>query len=390
MKRNVLQLIGSFHQGGSELQAVQLTRLLHERSTYDVSVACLDPTGVLRQEIDQLQIEIEAYPLTSFHDRNFIVQLCRFAVQLQRRHIHIVHTHDFYTNVFGIAAARLAGVPVRIASRRQTARRSRPQRLAERAAYRLSHAIVANCEAARTELIKEGVPARKISTIHNGLDFARVIPLAHRDGALAAFGLPRDRRFVTIIANLRLSMKDHPMFLRAALRVKGSIPDAAFVIAGEGELTDTMRELAARIGLANDVFFIGHCDRVADLLALSDVCVLSSTSEGFSNAILEYMAASRPVVATKVGGAGEAIIEGETGHLVTPGDDQAMAERIVLLLRHPRRAREMGELGRATVEQKFSSEAQLQLTLNLYNRLLAAAQPEAQEAKEIQSELTRG
>jgi glycosyltransferase involved in cell wall biosynthesis len=125
-------------------------------------------------------------------------------------------------------------------------------------------------------------------------------------------------------------------------------------------------------------------------LAVSDVCVLSSTSEGFSNAILEYMAASRPVVATAVGGASEAIVEGETGYLVSPGDDETMAQRIVSLLCHPGRAREMGELGRATVEQKFSSEAQLELTLNLYNRLLAAAQPEPHEAKEIQSELTRG
>ena len=133
-----------------------------------------------------------------------------------------------------------------------------------------------------------------------------------------------------------------------------------------------------------------RCKRVADLLALSDVCVLSSTSEGFSNAILEYMAASRPVVATEVGGAREAIIEGETGYLVAPGDDETMAKRIVSLLRHPRRAREMGELGRATVQQKFSSDAQLALTLNLYNRLLAAAEPEAQETQEIQSELTRG
>ena len=390
MKKNVLQLIGSFHQGGSELQAVQLTRLLHERSNYDVRVACLDPTGVLRNEVDQLPIEIATYPLTSFHDRNFVVQLWRFAAQLRKHHIHIVHTHDFYTNVFGIAAATLAGVPVRVASRRQIARRSRPQRLAERASYRLSHAIVANCEAARGELIKEGVQAGKINTIHNGLNLERVTTRVSRDEALTALALPRDRRFVTIVANLRLSMKDHSMFLRAALRVKGSVPAAAFVIAGEGELTDTMRELAARVGLENDVFFIGHCDRVADLLAVSDVCVLSSTCEGFSNAILEYMAAARPVVATQVGGAREAILEGETGYLVPPGDDQTMAQRIVSLLCHPGRAREMGLLGRATVEQKFSSEAQLEQTLNLYNRLLAAVQPEAQEAKEIQSELTRG
>ena len=235
--------------------------------------------------------------------------------------------------------------------------RTAAQKFIERRAYNLSHAVVANAEAVRRQLIKEGVRARKIAVVYNGLDMNRLAPSAdvRRDEALASFGLPAQtrRRFVTIVANMRLPVKDQQTFLRAAGRVREAVPEAAFVLAGEGELADSLRALAAQLGLERDAFFIGRCERVAELLAVSDVCVLSSKAEGFSNAILEYMAAARAVVATDVGGAREVVVEGETGHLVQVGDDAAMAERIVSLLKDPARAREMGGRGRRALSRCF-------------------------------------
>jgi glycosyltransferase involved in cell wall biosynthesis len=152
------------------------------------------------------------------------------------------------------------------------------------------------------------------------------------------------------------------------------VPEAAFVLAGEGELTGEMRALATELDLASDVFFTGRCERVADLLAISDVCVLSSRAEGFSNSILEYMAAGRAVVATRVGGAGEVVVEGETGYLIEAGDDEQMAARIISLLRDRDGARRMGARGREIVEQRFSCEAQLERTASLYDQLLTAKQ----------------
>ncbi len=106
------------------------------------------------------------------------------------------------------------------------------------------------------------------------------------------------------------------------------------------------------------------------------MCALSSTAEGFSNAILEYMAAARPVVVTDVGGAREAVIEGETGYVVSAGDDQQMAGRIIELLRDPNRARAMGERGRATVVERFSCERHLANTLDLYFEVLGRSNAE--------------
>jgi glycosyltransferase involved in cell wall biosynthesis len=124
------------------------------------------------------------------------------------------------------------------------------------------------------------------------------------------------------------------------------------------------------LGLENESFFINNCGDVARLLFASDVCVLSSWTEGFSNSILEYMAAGKPVVATNVGGASEAIREGENGFLVVSDDDEMMAKRLLELLRDAEKAKAFGKGGRQIAEKKFSTAAQLEKTLRLYENLL--------------------
>jgi glycosyltransferase involved in cell wall biosynthesis len=394
-KPNVLQLIGGFYQGGSERQAVQMMRLLKERDRYRVHIACLNGSGVLRKEAESLGLgEIGEFPLTSFYDLNAARQLRRFSAFLREREIDLIQVFDFYTNIFGMVGAALARVPIRIAARRETdGMRTNAQKWAERRAFRLAHAIVANSEAVRQQLTRDGVPAEKIVTIYNGMDTERVRPLTDlpRDKALALLNLPPggSRRFVTIVANMHHPVKDQATFLRAACNVREAVPEAAFILAGEGKMAESLRALATQLGLNGSAFFLGRCGNIPELLAISDVCVLSSKGvEGFSNSIMEYMAASRPVVATDVGGAREAIVEGKTGYIVPPGDDAMMADRITSLLKDSERAREMGQSGLRLIRQKFSCEAQLERTENLYDQLLARVgkttrgKSEAHEAEE--------
>jgi len=368
-------MIDSLHAAGSERQAAQIAESLYESARYQVFVACMDQRGTLGEELNRIGFrDIPAFKLNSFYDYTAVNQLTRFTRFLREQKIDIVHTHDFYTNIFGMAGAWLARSQVRIASRRETAGcHTKAQKFAERRAYQLAHAIVTNAEAVSRHLSEEGVPGNKIVTIYNSLKHERVSPRHGHEETLKLLNLPSDShcRFVTIVANLSNRVKDHPTFLRAAQRVRQAIPETRFILVGSGTLMDETRALAKSLGLETDVFFTGRCERVADLLSISDVCVLSSVAEGFSNSILEYMGASRPVVATNVGGAREAIIEGETGFLVRPGDDETMAARITELLRNPDLARSMGRCGRQVVEQKFSPAAQLAKTEQLYDRLLA-------------------
>src|SRR5256714_1253413 len=375
MKPNVLFIIDSFEQGGSERQALQLLRQLHSSAEVRVHLACLQDRGSLRAEAEALGIgEIHEYPLTSFYDLNFAKQIRRFISYVKENQIDVVHTHCFYTNIFGMTGAYLARVPARITSKGETdGFRSPMQKRAERMSFRLAHRVIANCLVVQNQLIREGVNPKRIIQHYNGLDLDRLKAAAgfSRDEALKMFALPQGRRFITIVANLRNPVKDHPMFLRAAARVRAVVPDAAFVVAGEGELMPSLRQLAADLGIADDVHFIGRCDDVASLLFASHVGALSSNAEGFANAILEYMAAGLPAVATDVGGVREAIVEGETGHIVASGDEEAMAARIIRVLKDDENARLMGARGKAIVAEKFSSDHHLHNTLELYDELLS-------------------
>jgi len=361
---------------------IQLMRLLKTSGNFEIHVACLDAGGVLRSKVDELHFaEVPEFKLTTFYDRNMVDQLRRFVGHLKARNIQIVHTHEFYSNIFGIAGARLAGIPVRIASKRETlGLRTEAQKKLELIMFRFAKAIVVNAEAVRLHLLGLGVNKNKPVVIHNGLDLDR-FPTnldtsetrRYISGLLPASLNGAGPVFVTMVANMHHDVKNYPMFLRAASRVYQSLPNAIFLLIGSGDLTESLRQMAAELGIGNNTLFLGHRDNVPDLLRISDVCVLSSKAEGFSNSILEYMACGKPAVATDVGGAREAIVEGETGFLVKSNDDQTMGDRILQLLKDRERAVYMGALGRQIVESQFSCEAQLRKTENLYSCLLQNA-----------------
>lgn len=370
MQTNVLHLIPSFHQGGSEQQGVQLVKLLHADGTHRVHVACLEMKGVLLTEIENIGFaDIPEFRLNSFYDANMIRQLWRCRKFLLENNIDIVQTHDFYTNIFGMTAASIARVRVRIAAKRETGIRSNAQRFIERRAFGLADAIVVNAEGVRKYLVESGVPASKISVMHNAVEPEKSeIATRDRNEILAELGLPTGDsiRFVTIVANLRNPVKNQRMFLRAASIVKRQVPEVAFVIAGEGELLGATKTFAAELGLTGDAFFLGRCSRISELLSISDICCLTSESEGFSNSILEYMAAGKPVVATAVGGAAEAIVENETGFLVESNDHEALADRLIRLLNNRQEAERMGRQARQVAAEKFSPTTRRDKTLWLY------------------------
>jgi glycosyltransferase involved in cell wall biosynthesis len=372
LKKNVLQLIGSFHQGGSERQAVQLTRILHEDRTFNVFIGTLNKEGVLLNEVEKLGLpQIPEFKLSSFYDANFLKQINRLAKFIKAKNIEIIHTHDFYTNVFGMFASAYTRVPMRIASKRETGgMRSNLQKVIEKQAFNQAHKILVNAEAVKNYLISEGISDKKLNVIYNGLDLERLTPKqTNRQELLDEFGLPKDEnaKFITLVANLRHEVKNQPMFLRTAKKVFHEFPNAHFVLAGEGELKSSLETLAKELQIVDNVHFIGRCTKVPELLSLSFACVLTSFNEGFSNSILEYMSAEKPVIATKVGGASEAIIENETGFLVKSDDDEMMSKRLIELLNDEEKALNFGKKAREIVVEKFSIQAQLSKTLELYN-----------------------
>lgn len=362
-------MISSFNQGGTERQAVSLVKALVSDGRFEILVATLNKEGVLLEEIERLGLpEISEFKLTSFLNYNFYSQLRRCAKYIRENRIVLVQTHDFYSNIFGMSAARLAGVKARVASKRETGgMRTALQDLVERVAFQTAHSIIVNSATVKDHLLERAIQEKKIRVIYNSLDLTRFSGETC-DGS--KFGLPAGVRFVTLVANLRHSVKNVPMFLRAAKSVAEAVPDAHFVIAGEGELESKLRSLASTLGLDGRVHFIGRCVDVPSLLSASYACALTSVAEGFSNSILEYMAAGKPVVATNVGGAPEVIVNGKSGYLVASDDDAALAARLTELLNDAENARLLGSRGKRRVGERFSMKTNLGATIQLYYELI--------------------
>lgn len=374
VRKKVLHLIPSFHQGGSEWQAVQLINALGADGRYEVRLACLEKAGVLLDRLNGFAVgDIGEFRLNSFHDMNMVRQLTRFAQCLRNERIDILQTHDFYSNIFGMFAARFARTPARIAAKRETGMRTSRQLFIERRAFAAADAIIANSVGVKEFLVSTGVKGEKIEVVHNGLDESRFVASgSDRASVLEELGITAapSNRLVTIVANLRDEVKDHEMFIRAAARVAGRNDNARFVVAGEGERLKIVEQLSVDLGIESRLIFVGRCGRVPDLLSVSDVCVLTSRSEGFSNSIVEYMAAGKPVVATDVGGASEAVVHGETGFLVGSGDDESLADRLSTLLDDAGLAEKMGRLGKDRVAKMFTVRTQVERTVALYERLI--------------------
>lgn len=206
----------------------------------------------------------------------------------------------------------------------------------------------------------------RVFTVYNGLD------LSAWNSAYSPFK-PTDAPVVTTTGNIR-RVKGHDVFIRAAASVVKQFPQARFSIAGDVLESDYFSELQAlvnELGIANRFHFAGGVSNLRDHLASANIFVLPSRSEGFSNAIVEAMASSLPVVATSVGGNAEAVKEGVTGFIVPPEDPDALAAAIARLLADPNRASEMGIAGKHLAANNFTLEAMMNTTTQVYRNLLA-------------------
>jgi glycosyltransferase involved in cell wall biosynthesis len=338
----VVVMVTSFDIGGTERQTVELVRRL-DRDRFRVHLACFHRRGALLADVPAT-LPVEAFPLEGFHTRAGVLQLMRFARWCRRIGARLVHTCDLYANTFGLPGARLAGVPARIGSRREilTGDKTRLQLAGQRVAYRLAHAVVANSAAAAEQLLREGVPDRKVHLIPNGVDASRFA------GSFTA----RPLRRVAMVANLRAE-KGHDVLIDAAPQILEAHPDAEFVLAGEGPHRDALMERARRRGVADRIQFLGQCRDVPAVLAGADLFVLPSRSEALPNAVIEAMAAGLPVVASNVGGIPELITDGVSGVLVSPGDPRALAGAVIGVMEEPGRAVQMGREARDFVTREL-------------------------------------
>lgn len=290
----------------------------------------------------------------------------------------IVHTHTAKAGVLGRVAARLARVPVVVHTyhghvlhgyfgRTTTAL----IRGVERALARVSDALVAVSAAVKADLVSYGVaPEDRIRVIPLGLELGELAAELPR-GGLRGADIPQDAPLVGIVGRL-VPIKDVSTFLRAARRVRDSVPEARFAVVGDGDERPRLEAEAASLGLAPCVRFHGWRRDLPAVYGDLDVVVNCSRNEGTPVALIEALAAGKPVVATRVGGTPDVVGDDERGLLVPPGDADALAAAVVRTLREGEAARHRALAGRRHVLSAHSVERLLGDVDALYRELLAA------------------
>jgi glycosyltransferase involved in cell wall biosynthesis len=366
----IAYVIGELGKGGAEYQLYELVRGL-DRTRFVPTVFALSTGGYWAARLRELGVTVAELPSRGSIDPRRLVALRRALAAFAP---HVLHTVLWSGNAYGRLAAIGLGIPVVVTAERNVVRRPAWQRLLERGLDRMTDRYLVNSAAIVTELVERGGLSRdKMQVIHNGIDLAGLPAFdPDRRPARAALGFDPARRLVAQVGRLE-SQKDYPTFLAAAARVAATVGDVDFLIVGEGRLESSLREEAARLGIADRVRFTGVRNDVPVLLGAVDVLALTSRWEGLPNVVIEAMATGAVAVATDVGGARELIVPGETGDVVAVGRADVVADAILRLLADPARASRLALAARARVEERFAVDAMVRRTEAAYGELLREA-----------------
>jgi glycosyltransferase involved in cell wall biosynthesis len=374
----ILFIIDYFHRtGGTEKHLAQLIAGL-PADVFRCSVVAFDlGANPLLDDLRARGVSIIEVPVGREYVPNALVQAWRLSRLIRENKYDIVQTFHQKADTFGAVIARLSGVKHLISSKRDTGQLRRPWHFfLNRRLKSLFEAFVVVAEAVRVAVIaNDHLPASRITTIYNGVDIAHfIVPSAQqRADARKRLGFAADDFVVGMVAGFRPE-KNHDVFFDGLLQAAPAMPSLRVLAVGAGPLLAQFRKwipqtrLGARTVFADDVSDVVRC-----LWAMDVGCLTSGRNEGFSNAVLEQMAAGLPMIVTDVGGNAEAVVDGENGRVIPALDATAFSRALLDLHGNPGRAAAMGRASRTRVEQRFSLERMCVEHARLYRSLSAAS-----------------
>ena len=360
--------LDSFAIGGTELNAVRTAEAL-DPERIELSVFHLQAHGPLRARYERLGVPMTHVPIPNLYSPRTAVQGMRLAKMLRHRNMDVVHSHDIYCNIFVVPWARIFTQCSIIASRRWWYEAPRPGLVRiNRMSSVLAHRVLANSSGVAGLLAcDERVPLEKIVEIPNFLAVSAfdTVDAFERLKQRRAWGLPDGAFAVGIVARLS-PVKNHVLLIAAMAKL-----DERFhlVIVGDGPSRAELETLTQKLKLEFRVHFTGELVSDRNLHQFLDVSVLCSLSEGFPNAIIEAMAAARPVIATPVGGVIDAVTNDVTGLLVPVDDPAPLADALRTLEADSSLRARLGNAGREAVKAKFSQEFVIEKLSSLYETL---------------------
>ena len=366
----LLHVIPTLGLGGAERFLVELCKALHGEG-YQVIVSAISGDGPLADDLRQAGVELFPLRVRSHWDLRAVFRLARF---MRLRRVDIVHTHLFVGGVFGRLAAWLARVPVTITTT-QNAYASghfppRWQVLVDGLLARFTDRLVAVSQGTLDYLMQmERVSAAKIEVLPNAIPWPGPLSPAQVEATRRELGGEGRYPLVGTVARLT-PQKGLDYLLHALSMLRERFPDLYCLIVGDGPLRSELEALAEELGLTEHVRFCGLRRDVPAILQNLDLFILPSLFEGLPVALLEAMAAGRPVVATQVAGSSEVIEDGVNGRLVPSADSVALAEAMAELLEDRELAQALARRGQETVRQRYTIGRVAETYERLYEELL--------------------
>ncbi len=365
MAKTVLHLIETSDPDGAERMIVHLATGLGPEYR---SEAALIRDGWLGAALRTRGVPVT---MLQYRPKRFFPTLRDLVGLIREKQVALLHTHEFFMNTLGLMASRLTGVPLvaTVHGKNYYTDRFR-RRVAYRLVGRCGQQVVTVSEDLKHFLAERvGIPSDRIRLVPNGIPVDED-PSKERVSLLRkSLSLDHHSKVVGSVGRLD-PVKGHRYLIEGAVHVVRRCPRVVFLIVGGGTLLEELQAKARLLAVDSHIRFLGHREDVRDILAICDVFVLPSLSEGTPLALLEAMAAGVPPVATRVGGVSGVAEDGKTGLLVPPADSQTLAESIVRLLEDRTLAKRMGQSAQEVVAGRFSLTRMVHAYQEIYAGLI--------------------
>ncbi|MEG6523544.1 glycosyltransferase family 4 protein [Desulfotomaculum sp. 1211_IL3151] len=360
--------------GGMKNHLINLIRHT-DKNKFSITVAC-PPSTALWDELYQMGVNLIPIPLAGEISLSKDYAVIRTLVKyLHQSRTTIMHAHSSKAALVGRIAGIIARTPVIVFTAHNSifyeewpGWKKKIYATVEKILARFTDRIITVSDALKQELVeKEEISLSRLTTIYNGIEIEKFNQEFDKEEIKKELKLPPSGVVIGTIARLA-PQKGVAYLLKAASLLKEY--NITLLIVGDGPLRQQLEEEALELGLGNRAIFAGMRENIEEIYAVLDIFVLPSVTEGLPLAILEAMAAAKPVVATRVGGVPEAILEGKTGLVVSPKDPEALAVALAGLLGERELLSRMGKNGLKHVNDKFTITLMVQKTLDLYSQLL--------------------
>jgi glycosyltransferase involved in cell wall biosynthesis len=381
----LLNVVTACFRGGTEGQVLNLARNL-DRSRVDFQFACLHAAGDLLKDYAALGVPISEFRISNLWGAHTLMQQVRLATFMRKAGIQVMHSYNFYSNAFAIPAAKMAGLPVVIASiRDRGVYLTGAQKLVQKWVCGFADRILVNADSIKEWLLEQHYDESKITVIKNGLDLNLYSQAGSDVEFRKSLGVPRHCPLVVMISRLN-PQKGIDEFIAAAAMINKSHPEVHFLVVGTRVLSENhdfvedeeylrqLKQRAWQLGLGSRLIFTGVRKDIPKILAEAAVSVLPSHSEGLSNTLLESMAAGVPLVATDVGGNPELVRHGRNGYLVPVMAPEALASAIVDIIADPSLAERFSNESRRIARDCHSLTGMARDTERVYLEEFRAAQ----------------